>query len=224
MRTTTPNPTPKKRGRPPKKRPEAAQEEETTESPNRDRVPAEKALKCSICLDTSRCRKMKILPCKHKFHDRKNPALKSSRYVYPRQNPAVPFVTSGCNRYTVLGENMNCTQVLPLLVALSLLCTVLAWQQPESEYTDDSLQLMPGTAWKENSEKRNTWWTKKSIQNDEAGNCPVEKCMHVLFECLRRADSKTIYLHCKDLHVSCLASCLQKFKEKYLFNTVAMSS
>ncbi|GIY56557.1 uncharacterized protein CDAR_220471 [Caerostris darwini] len=128
-------------------------------------------------------------------------------------------------------------------IIVILLCAYLVqgWQQPEAEYNDDSLSMMPGGGWKENLEKRNTWWTKKSIRDDELNNdmlksnleyplikklsgCSIEKCMLMLMECVRRSENRTVLLQCKDSHITCLASCFQKYKEKFMFNSVAMAS
>ncbi|CAL1285625.1 unnamed protein product [Larinioides sclopetarius] len=110
-------------------------------------------------------------------------------------------------------------------VVISCLYLVLAWQQGDAEYNDDSLALVPANNWKENLEKRNTWWTKKSVRDDELSNvCSVEKCMLMLLDCLRRSENKTILVQCKDAHVACLTSCFQRYKEKFMFNTVAMAS
>ncbi|GBM88989.1 hypothetical protein AVEN_145112-2 [Araneus ventricosus] len=110
-------------------------------------------------------------------------------------------------------------------VVISCLYVVLAWQQGDAEYNDDSLALVPANGWKENLEKRNTWWTKKSIHDDNLSNaCSVEKCMLMLLDCLRRSENRTVLVQCKNAHVVCLASCFQRYKEKFMFNSVAMAS
>ncbi|GFS80118.1 uncharacterized protein NPIL_375291 [Nephila pilipes] len=132
------------------------------------------------------------------------------------------------------------TQIL--LIFLSVLMFSYGWQQSDSEYNEDSLAMMPGNGWKENLEKRNTWWTKKSVRDEDLSNdmlknnhefslvkksvgCPLEKCMLMLLECLRRAENRaSIYVQCRDSHLQCLANCFQKYKEKFMFNTVAMAS
>ncbi|GFQ77784.1 uncharacterized protein TNCT_336531 [Trichonephila clavata] len=142
----------------------------------------------------------------------------------------------------VAERNMVSTQIFLVFLSLSILVIAHGWQQSESEYNDDSLAMMPGSGWKENPEKRNTWWTKKSVRDEDVPNeisknnpeyllarksvgCPLEKCMLMLLECLRRTENRTaLYLQCKDGHLQCLASCFQKYKEKFMFNTVAMAS
>ncbi|GFS76646.1 uncharacterized protein TNCV_1622361 [Trichonephila clavipes] len=84
-------------------------------------------------------------------------------------------------------------------------------------HADTSRDVLPrGEVSKNNNEYL---LAKKSV------GCPLEKCMLMLLECLRRTENRTaLYLQCKDGHLQCLASCFQKYKEKFMFNTVAMAS
>ncbi|KAF8774541.1 uncharacterized protein LOC129985309 [Argiope bruennichi] len=110
-------------------------------------------------------------------------------------------------------------------IVISCLYLVLAWQHVDAEYNDDSLAVSSSNGWKDNLEKRNTWWTKKSIPNDEFSSaCSVEKCLLMMIDCVRRSENKTALVQCKDAHIACLANCFQRYKEKYMFRSMAMAS
>ncbi|GFS76649.1 hypothetical protein TNCV_1622391 [Trichonephila clavipes] len=70
----------------------------------------------------------------------------------------------------VAERNMVSTQIFLIFLSLSILVIAHGWQQSDSVYNDDSLAMMPGNGWKENPEKRNTWWTKKSVRDEDVPN------------------------------------------------------
>ncbi|XP_042900267.1 uncharacterized protein [Parasteatoda tepidariorum] len=122
---------------------------------------------------------------------------------------------------------MLCLYAAVFCISLFNICLVYGWKQPELEYNEDSFGVGSSPKWDDGNEKRNdgTWWTKKSIHEEEFSNgCSLEKCMMLFKDCLRQAESKNIFMHCKETHLSCLASCFRKYKERFLFNSVALDS
>ncbi|XP_042900269.1 uncharacterized protein [Parasteatoda tepidariorum] len=107
---------------------------------------------------------------------------------------------------------MLCLYAAVFCISLFNICLVYGWKQPELEYNEDSFGVGSSPKWDDGNEKRND------------GSCSLEKCMMLFKDCLRQAESKNIFMHCKETHLSCLASCFRKYKERFLFNSVALDS
>ncbi|XP_064477256.1 uncharacterized protein LOC135391089 [Ornithodoros turicata] len=90
---------------------------------------------------------------------------------------------------------------------------------------EDMAALSADAPWKE-TEKRNTWWSKRSaIQESSdpgidqelplcssvvtAVGCYVDTCIPLFFECSRTADNKASLGNCKTGHRACLVRCVR---------------
>ncbi|XP_035205938.1 uncharacterized protein LOC118180962 isoform X2 [Stegodyphus dumicola] len=132
-----------------------------------------------------------------------------------------------------------------LLISISSSCIsyMYAWPHSEADDSDESLSLIPRT-WKKNTEKKNTWWSKKSVVDEDISDaaadilklnqevsptnkiegCFTDRCMFLLMECLRQGESRVVFMKCRESHFSCFANCIKENRDRYLFNSVPMPS
>ncbi|XP_023240182.1 uncharacterized protein LOC111638670 isoform X1 [Centruroides sculpturatus] len=96
-----------------------------------------------------------------------------------------------------------------------------------SALSEDSIALVSSN-WKESMDKRNTWWTKKSVPEEElqlditdkesslyitvlsSVGCYINSCIPSFLQCCHSAEIKQNFLRCKQLHRRCIMNC---FKE-----------
>ncbi|XP_054715701.1 uncharacterized protein LOC129225162 [Uloborus diversus] len=100
-------------------------------------------------------------------------------------------------------------------ICLSLICISSAteWQHQESgDFNEDAFPVMSST-WQKSLDKRNTWWTKKSIRDEDISEGCLVRCLVQLTDCLQQGENRALYFHCNDHHISCVTGCLKEYRK-----------